>query len=134
MQLTAYVLLISDWSSDVCSSDLRFRSLLAAFRQSLTSCDGVGGSDHSARPSSPRPARLAISAPIPIVQGAACFEVTTWLTSVPSRGVAIDTRTTTLWGKPRPGQSRPWVRANRAPRQNGESAVGGKKGTGWVKQ
>src|SRR3546814_14129497 len=124
MQLTAYVLLISDWSSDVCSSDLRFRSLLAAFRQSLTSCDGVGGSDHSARPSSPRPARLAISAPIPIVQGAACFEVTTWLTSVPSRGVAIDTRSPLLWVKPSPGPSPTWAGANRTAAGRGGKACG----------
>src|SRR3546814_14598945 len=116
MQLTAYVLLISDWSSDVCSSDLRFRSLLAAFRQSLTSCDGVSGSDHSARPSSPRPARLAIGAPIPSVQAAACFEVTTWVQSVPCGGGAIDKRSTTLWAKPGRGWALCRVGVDCAPR------------------
>src|SRR5690606_38745201 len=51
---------------------------------------------HAPAPSRPRRARLAISAPIPSVQGGASFDVTTRLTSRPSLGLAMATRSPTL--------------------------------------
>src|SRR5690606_29526103 len=78
----------------------------------------VSRARHAPAPSRPRRARLAISAPIPSVHGSASLDVTTRLTSRPSLGLAMATRSPTLWVKPRPGSSRSCTGANSVPRNS----------------
>src|SRR3546814_4622103 len=59
-QKTAYELRISDWSSDVCSSDLRHSDGEAAFRRKYGRADGAAAHDLS--PDTARDMRMACPA------------------------------------------------------------------------
>src|SRR5580704_4557402 len=66
-------------------------------------------------PSSPRAARLRISAVTPNVQGGILSQWFTLLVSVPSLGERMETRSPTMWVKPAPPGLRGSVGANRVP-------------------
>src|SRR3546814_4634056 len=92
-QKTAYELRISDWSSDVCSSDL-FRQIKTVGRQAAAIASECGEDQRGRTPASEKPqpimkARIdRVASPIPTrkaeLPNRKCFSSSIWLRSVAS--------------------------------------------------